>query len=136
MSRILLDTNVVIDWYDDTRAEHENARQLMDKCIDDDDELYVAATSCKDAYYVLSRIRGEVAARDCIQSIFVAMELLPVDNRTAYTGFHSNEPDFEDGIIRACAELNHMDYLITRDKGAFKDAKVRVLSPAEMLTNV
>jgi len=133
MSKILLDTNVLLDWFDDSRDEHENVQTLLRNCIAGDDELYVAATSCKDVYYVLSRIYSEPMARDCIQSIFIAMELLPVDNRTAYAGFRCNEPDFEDGTIRACAELNHMDYLVTRDADAFKDAQVKVLSPTEML---
>jgi len=134
MSKIVLDTNVLLDWFDDTRAEHENAQTFIRKHIIGGDVLYVAATSCKDVYYVISRAYSEPMARECIQSIFLAMELLPVDNRAAYAGFHCNEPDFEDGIIRACAELNHMDYLITRDKSAFKDAQVKVLSPTELLT--
>ena len=46
---------------------------------------------------------------------------------------NSDEPDFEDGIIRACAELNGADFIITRDKAAFAHSKVRSVTAAEYL---
>ena len=46
----------------------------------------------------------------------------------------SNEPDFEDGLIRACAELNDMDFIITRDEAAFRKSTVRAVDCAEFLS--
>ena len=43
------------------------------------------------------------------------------------------EQDFEDGLIRACAELNDVDVILTRDADAFKRAKVRAMTCAEYL---
>jgi len=136
MVNIQLDTNIIIDFFDDTRACHEDATKLVDAALISNCTLYVAATTCKDSYFYLTRARGETAARTCLQSIFTTMELLPVDNRCCYEAFHSSEPDFEDGVIRSCAELNLMDYLVSRDAKAFKDSQVKVLSPQEMLTRL
>jgi len=133
MADILLDTNIIIDFFETQREFHEDASQLIDKALTAGHTLYVAATTCKDSYYILTYLRGETAARHCVQAIFTTMELLPVDNRTCYEGFNSAEADFKDGIIRSCAELNHMDYLITRDTKAFKDCSVKVLSPKGMV---
>lgn len=46
---------------------------------------------------------------------------------------NSNEPVFEDGLIRACAELNGADFIITRGKDAFAKSKVRSVTAAEYL---
>ncbi len=43
------------------------------------------------------------------------------------------EPDFEDGLIRACAELNDVDVILTRGPNAFKRSKVRAMTCAEYL---
>jgi predicted nucleic acid-binding protein len=129
----MLDTKVLIDSYDATREFHGQAKVIVDSSIATGHELCVATLSCKDAYFILNRLHGEAAARQCIQDAFFTMELLPVDNRTAYEGFHSPEPDFEDGIIRACAELNQVDFLVTRDADAFKGIRTRKVSPAEMV---
>jgi predicted nucleic acid-binding protein len=133
MAKILLDTNILVDYYDENRQAHTISKRAVDSAFKADCEICVAATSCKDVYFLLGKVLGESAARDCIQSIFFTMELLPVDNRTAYEGFHSPEPDFEDGIIRACAELNRIDFLVTRDADAFRGIKTRKVSPAEMV---
>ena len=46
---------------------------------------------------------------------------------------NSGEPDFEDGIVRACAELNRADFIITRDKATFAHSKVRSVTASEYL---
>jgi predicted nucleic acid-binding protein len=132
MAKILLDTNIIVDYYDESRQAHATSKQAVDSAFKAGCEVCVAATSCKDVYFLLSKVLGESAARNCIQSIFFTMELLPVDNRTAYEGFHSSEPDFEDGIVRACVEINRVDFLVTRDKDAFKGIKAQKVSPIEM----
>ena len=65
--------------------------------------------------------------------MFYTMEVLAVDSRVVYEGFHGEEPDFEDGIIGTCVDLNKMDFLVTRDAKAFKRIKTRTVSPTELL---
>lgn len=43
------------------------------------------------------------------------------------------EPDFEDGLVRAAAELNDVDFILTRDARAFKRSRVRAVTCAEYL---
>ena len=43
------------------------------------------------------------------------------------------DSDFEDGLIRACAELNDVDVILTRSADAFKRSKVRAMTCAEYL---
>lgn len=45
----------------------------------------------------------------------------------------SDEPDFEDGLIRACAELNDISFILTRDSAAFRRSRVRAVSAKEYL---
>lgn len=42
-------------------------------------------------------------------------------------------PDFEDGLVRAVAELNDVDFTLTRDARAFRRSRVRAVTCAEYL---
>ena len=44
-----------------------------------------------------------------------------------------NEPDFEDDLVRAVAELEGADFIITRDSAAFAKSKVKSVTAAEYL---
>ena len=57
----------------------------------------------------------------------------PVGGEEADLALHAGEPDFEDGLVRACAELNDVDFIITRDAAAFRKSRVRSVSAAEYL---
>ena len=57
----------------------------------------------------------------------------PIGAEETLTALDSNEPDYEDGLVRACAELNDADFIISRDAKAFERATIRKLTAAEYL---
>ena len=61
------------------------------------------------------------------------MVIVPVGAEECDLSIRSNEPDFEDGFIRACAELNDVDFILTRDADAYRRSKVRAVTCAEYL---
>lgn len=89
--------------------------------------------SLKDVYYITSKIYGEDKARELVRSLMRLLVIAPVDAEVCNMALASNEPDFEDGIIRACAELNGADFIITRDAAAFANSKVRSVTATEYL---
>lgn len=57
----------------------------------------------------------------------------PVGAEECEFALHEGEPNFEDGLVRACAELNDVDFILTRDARAFKRPSVRAVTCAEYL---
>ena len=92
-----------------------------------------AASSLKDAYYVLGRQYGERNARKALEWLMGLLVIAPMGAEECELSIHSNEPDFEDGLIRACAELNDVDFILTRDAAAFRASTVRAVSCTEYL---
>ena len=86
-----------------------------------------------DVYYVAAKLRGEPWARDAVSKLMGLLVVAPVDAEVLDEAIRSNEPDFEDGIVRACAELNEADFIITRDRSAFAKSRVRAVSASEYL---
>lgn len=89
--------------------------------------------SLKDAYYLLGRQFDETTARTAIKRLLDLLVVLPVGAEASVVAAESNEPDFEDGLIRAAAELNHVSFILTRDKAAFNNSTIRKLTCSEYL---
>ena len=133
MSRLLLDTNILLDAVMRERPQSAEARQVLDRCNGWGDMGLVAAVSLKDLYYVLGKCWGEPTARECVEQLMGLVVVAPVGGEEADLALHAGEPDFEDGLVRACAELNDVDFIITRDAAAFRKSRVRSVTAAEYL---
>ncbi|WP_165054584.1 MULTISPECIES: PIN domain-containing protein [unclassified Adlercreutzia] len=129
--RLLIDTNVMLDL---AMARHPNfdaAAAIAEAVADYEVSACVCATSLKDLYYVLTKHMGEADARLYVQAVMEDFDVCPVDLVTCRTAITSNEPDFEDGIVRACAETAQVDFIISRDEKAFARSRIKRLSAQE-----
>ena len=133
MNRILLDTNILLDCVDPSRAFHGDAMRLIARCNGGGDMGMACSLSLKDVYFVMSRLYDEPSARGAVRVLSDLAVIGPIGAEETLSALDSNEPDFEDGLIRAFAELNDVDFIISRDEKAFLRAKTRKLSAAEYL---
>lgn len=132
-SRALLDTNVLLDLIIEGRPGHEAALGIIDLVDAGRLRCCIAATSLKDVYYITRKYLPETMARSWLDFFMDTFEVLPVDETVCRTARASDEPDFEDGIIRACAEASFIDVILTRDADAFLASNVAKSSPSEYL---
>ncbi|MDR1186870.1 MAG: PIN domain-containing protein [Bifidobacteriaceae bacterium] len=122
--RVVLDTNVAIDYLDSARPAHRAAVDLLTALIAAGVEVCLAATSLKDIYYLVTPTAGEARARQAVKAFTQAFTILPIDADVCTKALASDEPDFEDGLIRACAEAVKADWIVTRDAAAFTRSPV------------
>lgn len=93
----------------------------------------VSPTSLNDVYYIIRKRRDEAAARDAVRALLGLLVVAPFGGEECVLSAESDEPDFEDGLIRACAELNDVSFILTRDGAAFQRSHVRAVSAKEYL---
>ena len=132
-NRVLVDTNIILDAAMSERPGWPEATLLLDEIAYGATTGLIVATSLKDIYYVLTKYAGEPAARSFISSALDAFETVPVDELVCRSAAKSNEPDFEDGIVRACAENAHADFIISRNAAAFRRSKIKRVTAREYL---
>ncbi len=133
MHRLLLDTNILLDCVDPRRAFHGDALRLLAQCNGGGDMGLASSHSLKDVYYVMSKLYGEPSAREAVRALADLVVVGPVGVEETLMALDSNEPDFEDGLVRAFAELNEADFIVSRDQEAFRKSRVRKVSAAEYL---
>ncbi|MGI6221280.1 MAG: type II toxin-antitoxin system VapC family toxin [Coriobacteriales bacterium] len=133
MHRLMLDTNILLDCVDSRRAAHDDALRLIARCNGGGDMGIASSHSLNDVYYIMKKLYGEPSARKAVDVLTDLVVIGPISAEETLLALGSNEPDFEDGLVRACAELNDVDFIISRDEKAFGKATIRRLTSAEYL---
>lgn len=133
MRKILLDTNFLLDFIDETRPESEYACELFRRTVSGEFSGVIAASSLKDMYYIACKRGSEQEARDWANMFIWAFDVEPLDVEICVIAASSDEPDFEDGCVRASAERAQVDFIITRDRTAFERSWVKAYSAREFL---
>lgn len=131
--RVLFDTNVLLDAFIETRPQSEEACQALKACSGGADLGLVTPGSLKDVYYVIGKRDGRGAAQAAVDQLMGMLAIVPFDMKACHVAAGSDEPDFEDGLVRAAAELNEVDFILTRDVKAFRNSPVRAVDCREYL---
>jgi predicted nucleic acid-binding protein len=92
---------------------------------------YLAAHTTTTLFYLLQKGLGAKRARKALSDLLRIVDIVAVDEDRIRHALAMGWTDFEDAVQAACAEKAEVDYLVTRDKAAFRRAAVRVLSPSE-----
>lgn len=127
MVRLLFDTNILLDLCNVNRVPfHQDALDLLTRCVRRGDaEMLVCVASLNDVYYVLRRHYGsEEQARRYVGELMELFDVRPLLPRHARHSLASDEPDFEDGLIRAVAEDAGVDVIVSRDGAAFAGSSI------------
>lgn len=126
MARVVLDTNIILDYLSATRERHRDAVDLLETLLSSEDKTpVILAASIKDAYYILCRhYHDEGLVRARLNDFRSLMEVAELTVPVLDTAFASDEPDLEDGIVRATAELLGAEAIVTRDASAYAGSSV------------
>ena len=133
MHKLLLDTNFLLDIVEPGRPDEEAAVTLFKALVSGDLEGLVAASSLKDLYYLVRKWQGDQAARDWLRVFMRVFTVTELDIEACAVAVDSDEPDFEDGCIRAIAEREMVDCIITRDEKAFLRSRVKSFTAKDFL---
>lgn len=131
--KILFDTNAIIDLCGSSRPRHDVVRQLFEACVFRDMVVIAPVSSLKDMYYVMTKTDGEEKARQSVRFLMRIMTVVDLLAEQGRTAVDSDEPDFENGLVRAVAEWHEVQAIITHDVRAFKGASVPVCTADEYL---
>ena len=81
---------------------------------------YALSSSLNEIYYALhSHYMSEGEARASIRDIAETFDLVDLTGLQVFAALDSDEPDYEDGLIRSVAEALQVDAIISYDKKAF-----------------
>ena len=134
MSRLLIDTNIVIDLLSKREKFYNEAADLFSRADKNELELTISSLTFANTNYILTKLKSAKEAREILRKFKVLVELLSLDDKiTELALSDDNFPDFEDGLQYYSAIENRIDVIITRNKKDFKNSKIPVLTAKEFL---
>jgi predicted nucleic acid-binding protein len=136
VTRVLLDTNVLLDFLLAREPFAAEAREIWLACEQDRCIGYLAAISVTNIWYIGRRIVGADSARQHIADLLKVIQICAVDFNVLATARDSSIADFEDAVQVAAAVASGLDAIITRNGRDFAGAPLSVLTPTEFLARL
>ncbi len=131
--RVLLVTNVVLDVLLKREPWQAEAAALWQAVDDGRMAAYLPASAVTDIFYIARRLTDIVRARQSVQVCLDAFSIGTIDRAVLERAQMLNGSDYEDNVQVACAEINSLDAIITRDPRGFAGSPVAIWSPKECL---
>lgn len=132
--RVLLDTNIVLDYLGTNLGFTDDAKKVFDLADERKDIKFVSSSAITDILYVLRRaVKDHELIRRKYESFRNKISILSVTENDIDTAFARNWKDFEDAVQYTVAESNGVDCIITRNKSDFEEDTIPCYSPQEFI---
>ena len=132
--RVLLDTNIILDFFLEREPFFRDASQLFEAIADNKIEGFITASSVTDIFYICRRQTKNIEqSRQILTTTLALLNICPVDREILETALKSNVADFEDAVQIASAQAQNLDAIVTRNTRDFQTANIPVMSANQMM---
>jgi predicted nucleic acid-binding protein len=130
--RVLIDTNVVLDFLQEREPFVENAARLFEQIDAGEIEGVITATTITNIYYIVRKSAGNQVAQDAITQILTDLTIGAVNRDVLERAIALQFNDFEDAVQYACGIVYGVDAIVTRDQSGFTNATIPVVLPENL----
>ena len=123
MKRILLDTNVILDFLLKRELNYEHSQTVVKEIVNGNVQGYITASMVTDIFYILQKTNGKTFAFDSLVDLLIILDVLTVYRDDVYSVLYSGWDDFEDALQAQVAIRSGMDAIVTRNIKDYKKAK-------------
>ena len=135
MTRLFLDTNIVIDLLDRREPFCHDAVQLFTMAYNKQVQLIVSLMTYTTASFLLHR-HGAEGVRNLLSNFRQLSRVATANERTVDDSLASQFNDFEDAMQYYCALKAKADIIITRNGKDFSASKLPVMTATEYLATL
>ena len=137
MTRLLIDTNILIDLLGKREPFYSCAAQLFSLADKKKVQLSVSSLSFATAYYIISKSHKSYKVREFLRKLKILVRVLALNDKIVELALNDSAfEDFEDGLIYHTAIENTQEIIITRNLKDFKKSKLPVMNADEYLISI
>ena len=126
MSRVFLDTNIILDMLTQERENHLISKELFSYLLLNDYEVVISEDMLSTIYYIANNKSATLKFFQVIQEEWVIMPYGKEIISQALAFALENKSDLEDTLQCFCAKANGCEYVITSDK-KFVDCGIEIV---------
>jgi predicted nucleic acid-binding protein len=131
--RVLVDTDVLIDFALDRRPHAGAAAELLELLEGRRPDGFIAWHSVSNFYYLVAPSRGKQDAREFLLELSVFLEIAPTTTESLRVAGRLPLKDFEDAMQVAAALACGADVIATRNMPDYARAPIEAVTPAALI---
>jgi predicted nucleic acid-binding protein len=130
MDHVLIDTDVILDFFFDRAPFAEHASAVFVLCENNKIKGFTTAVIIGNVYYLLKKIAKHEVIVEKLKQLLTIIDVVNIDKAVIIESLHSNFKDFEDALQNFAAENSaQISIILTRNIKDFKHSKLAVFSP-------
>lgn len=134
MDHVLIDTDVILDFFFDREPFSEFASAVLNLCEEKKLNGFTTPIIICNVYYLLRKTASHQLILEKIKQLLNILEITKMDKDIVLEALNSEFKDFEDGLQNFSAiENGNIKIILTRNIKDFKKSKLAVLTPETYL---
>ncbi len=134
MKNVLIDTDVILDFFFDRLPFADQAARLFSLCETGQLHGYVTPVICSNTYYLLRQTAKHEKVIHKMQQLMMIMDVLQMDKDTVLMALNSGFRDFEDALQNyAAVQSGMISVILTRNVRDYLKSDIGVLTPESFL---
>lgn len=134
MENVLIDTDVILDFFFDRKPFSDNAAIILSLCDSKKIRGFITPVICSNLYYLLRRTSRHEKVIEKLSQLVSIIDILQMDKEVVVASLNSKFKDFEDALQHYSAVvLGKVDVIITRNVKDFAKSDIGVLTPDSFL---
>jgi predicted nucleic acid-binding protein len=134
MKKVLIDTDVILDFFFDRKPFSESATRILTLCETRAIEGFITPVIVSNVYYLLRQTAKHERIIEKLTLLISFLGILLIDKTVITSALNSGFKDFEDALQNFSAEhASDIDVILTRNIKDYKSSKLSVMTPDDFL---
>ncbi|MFA5738554.1 MAG: PIN domain-containing protein [Bacteroidales bacterium] len=130
MDKILIDTDVILDFFFDRHPFSEFASTIISWSEKKKIEGFVTPVICSNVYYLLRQTAKHEKVIEKLSHLLTIVDVIQMDKKVLISALTSDFNDFEDALQNfAAIQQGDINVILTRNIKDFRKSKIGVMTP-------
>lgn len=134
MDKVLIDTDVLMDFFFDREPYAEYATELLNSCANKEMQGFTTPVIVSNVYHLLRKTAKHSMIVEKIKQLLTIIEIVKMDKNVVLSALNSEFKDFEDALQNFSAiENGQIKIILTRNLKDFKKSELAIMTPETYL---
>jgi len=134
MENVLIDTDVILDFFFDREPFSEFATDILNLCEENKLKGFTTPVIICNTYYLLRKAAKHEIVIEKIKQLLTILDVLQIDKEVVLDSLNSEFKDFEDALQNYSALKNgKISIVLTRNIKDYKKSELAILTPETYL---
>jgi predicted nucleic acid-binding protein len=130
MDKVLIDSDVILDFFFDRKPFSDQASQIFSLCETRKIKGFITPVICSNIYYLLRQIARHEKVIEKLRQLMTILDVVTMDRETVLQALNSDFKDFEDALQNFAANrAGFIDVILTRNIKDYTKSEIGVMTP-------